>query len=250
MRLLLAALLCLTPLLASADPHAELYRSAGWAQHQVNFSKALQAAQQRYQGNLPDALYRVMVESSNRRFAADALQSRVAQHLREQLRDPQAAQAFFDSPLGRKVVRAELQASASEEVALGVIPRNQASAPRQALAQRLGQALPASAATAEVSLAIAGIAADSLGQMIPGLADYQISDNLLDGPRQKLIAQIDSDLGNSLLFIYRDLNDQELAEFVTFAESAEGQAYYQAALGALRAALNPAPASPAPAAVD
>lgn len=37
--------------------------------------------------------------------------------------------------------------------------------------------------------------------------------------------------------MYRDLSDPELEEFVTFAESPEGKAYYQAALSAVRAEL-------------
>ncbi|CAN1605769.1 protein of unknown function [Pseudomonas mediterranea] len=49
--------------------------------------------------------------------------------------------------------------------------------------------------------------------------------------------QIDADLSNTLLYVYRDLTDTELEKFSTFAESAEGQAYYQAALAAIRAGL-------------
>jgi hypothetical protein len=49
--------------------------------------------------------------------------------------------------------------------------------------------------------------------------------------------QIGSDLNNTLLYVYRDLSDDELEEFATFAESTQGQAYYQAALAAIRAGL-------------
>ncbi|BCQ65617.1 hypothetical protein PBOI14_73670 [Pseudomonas sp. Boi14] len=45
----------------------------------------------------------------------------------------------------------------------------QASDNRQLIIGHLAQALPAREAGAEVSLAIAGVAADSLSQMIPGL---------------------------------------------------------------------------------
>jgi hypothetical protein len=37
--------------------------------------------------------------------------------------------------------------------------------------------------------------------------------------------------------VYRDLSDDELEEFATFAESPEGKAYYQAAVAAVRAGL-------------
>ncbi|MCY1549080.1 hypothetical protein D9M68_852320 [compost metagenome] len=49
--------------------------------------------------------------------------------------------------------------------------------------------------------------------------------------------QIGADLDNTLLHVYRDLSDPELDEFVGFAQSAQGQAYYQAALAAIRAGL-------------
>ena len=44
-------------------------------------------------------------------------------------------------------------------------------------------------------------------------------------------------MNNTLLYVYRDLSDEELEEFATFAESTEGKAYYQAALAAIRAGL-------------
>ena len=101
----------------------------------------------------------------------------------------------------------------------------------------LAQALPAREAGAEVSLAIAGVAADSLSQMIPGLLGGGQAQSMLNGQRQRLMEQIGSDLNNTLLYVYRDLSDAELEEFANFAESAEGQAYYQAALAAIRAGL-------------
>ncbi len=101
----------------------------------------------------------------------------------------------------------------------------------------LAQALPAREAGAEVSLAIAGVAADSLSSMIPGLLGGGQAQGMLNGQRQRLMEQIGADLNNTLLYVYRDLTDTELEEFATFAESTEGQAYYQAALAAIRAGL-------------
>ncbi|HAB03045.1 MAG TPA: hypothetical protein DCE25_09005, partial [Pseudomonas sp.] len=92
-------------------------------------------------------------------------------------------------------------------------------------------------AGAEVSLAIAGVAADSLSSMIPGLFGAGQAQGLLDGQRQRLMSQIGEDLNNTLLYVYRNLSDAELEAFATFAESAEGRAYYQAAIAAVRAGL-------------
>ncbi|MCL7462149.1 hypothetical protein [Pseudomonas sp. NW5] len=241
MRVLIALLLSLTSLSAMADEHAALYRLAGWPQQRAHFSAALEAAQQRYQGSLPPALYQALLDNSNRRFAAMAMDQRALAALREQLPDPQPALHFFDSPLGRAVMLREVESTAPGHLAQHAdgLPRLSASAPRQALITRLAQALPAREAGAEVSLALAGVAAQSLSQMMPGLDELfgARSQQLLGGQRARLMSQIEADLHNTLLYVYRDLDDAQLANFVAFAESADGQRYYQAALQALRAGL-------------
>lgn len=241
MRVLIALALSLVSLLSQADEHELLFELAGWPQQREHFSAALGNAQQRYQGSLPPAVYQALVDNSNRRFAAAAMEQRALASLRRELPDPLAAIRFFDSPLGRAVVEREVRASAPAELERHAdgLPQMHASAARRALVQRLGRVLPAREAGAEVSLALAGVAADSLSQMIPGLnglfgANPQ---QLLGSQRERLIRQIDGQLENTLLYVYRDLDDAQLAEYAAFAESLEGQLYYRAALQAVRAAL-------------
>lgn len=117
------------------------------------------------------------------------------------------------------------------------LPHIEADATRSLIIGHLAQALPAREAGAEVSLAIAGVAADSLSQMIPGLLGGGQAQGMLNGQRERLMQQIGNDLNNTLLYVYRDLSDPELEEFATFAESPEGRAYYKAALAAIRAGL-------------
>ena len=81
------------------------------------------------------------------------------------------------------------------------------------------------------------MAADSLSQMIPGLLGGSQAQGLLNGQRERLMTQIEQDLDNTLLHVYRELSDPELEQFVEFAQSEPGKAYYQAALQALRAGL-------------
>ena len=239
MRALCCALMLLVSLPAMADPHADLYERAGWTQQRAHFSDALSAAQARYRSNLPPAVYQALVDNSNRRFAASAMDQRAEQSLRSGLPDPQPALQFFESPLGRKIVAAELLATRPDQLAKYAdgLPVSSADATRRLLIRHLAQALPASEAGAEISLALAGMAADSLSQMVPGLFGPGAAQGMLDGQRQRLMTQIDKDLDNTLLHVYRELSDPELEEFVTFAESAEGKAYYQAALSAIRSGL-------------
>ena len=115
------------------------------------------------------------------------------------------------------MVAAELKATRKDELARNAkgLPKMQASDDRLLIIGHLAQALPAREAGAEVSLAIAGVAADSLSSMIPGLLGGGQAQGLLDGQRQRLMGQIGEDLNNTLLYVYRDLSDAELEEFAT-----------------------------------
>ena len=81
------------------------------------------------------------------------------------------------------------------------------------------------------------MAADSLSSMVPGLFGGEQAQMLVQSQRERLMQQIEGDIDNTLLYVYRDLSDPELDEFVSFAQSAGGKAYYPAALAALRAGL-------------
>ncbi|WP_296257708.1 MULTISPECIES: DUF2059 domain-containing protein [unclassified Pseudomonas] len=239
MRRLFFLLLMFCTLPAWADGHDQLYKVTGWPEQRAHFNDALKAAQQRYKNSLPPAVFEALVSNSNQRFAPQAMDQRAEQKLRQTLQDPNPALQFFQSPLGRKIVNAELTATRPDQLAKNAqgLPKMQASDNRMLIIGHLANALPAKEAGAEVSLAIAGVAADSLSSMIPGLMGGGSSQNMLDGQRQRLMTQIANDMGNTLLYVYRDLSDAELEEFSTFAESNEGKAYYQAALAAIRAGL-------------
>ncbi|WP_296186530.1 DUF2059 domain-containing protein [Pseudomonas sp. UBA1879] len=239
MRRLFFLLLMFCTLPAWADGHDQLYKVAGWPEQRAHFNDALKAAQQRYRNSLPPAVYDALVSNSNQRFAPQAMDQRAEQKLRQTLQDPNPALQFFQSPLGRKIVNAELTATRPDQLAKNAqgLPKMQASDNRMLIIGHLSNALPAKEAGAEVSLAIAGVAADSLSSMIPGLMGGGSTQGMLEGQRQRLMAQIANDMSNTLLYVYRDLSDAELDEFSTFAESNEGKAYYQAALAAIRAGL-------------
>jgi len=241
MRRLFFLLLMFCTMPAWADSHDQLYKVAGWPEQRAHFNDALKAAQQRYKNSLPPAVFDALVSNSNQRFSPQAMDQRAEQKLRQILEDPAPALLFFQSPLGRKIVNAELTATRSDQLAKNAqgLPKMQVSDSRQLIIGHLAQALPAKEAGAEVSLAIAGVAADSLSSMIPGLMGIGggQAQGMLDGQRQRLMAQIGQDMNNTLLYVYRDLTDPELDEFASFAESPQGKAYYQAALASIRAGL-------------
>ncbi|MBW6182517.1 hypothetical protein KZ870_13655, partial [Pseudomonas aeruginosa] len=141
MRALLAFALLLVGLPALADPYQRLYQAAGWPDQRAHFSDALDAAQKRYQDKLPPALYQTLVDNSNRRFAPAEVDQRALNGLRENLPDSASPLNFFESPLGRKVVAAEVLATRRDQLLQhsNGLPRQTASEPRRALVKRLAQ---------------------------------------------------------------------------------------------------------------
>ncbi|HZJ94697.1 MAG TPA: hypothetical protein VFD11_03880 [Thiopseudomonas sp.] len=239
MRFLLLVCTLLSSSSIFADVYAELYQKAGWPQQQAHFSSVLKKTQLRYQSTLPSAIYQTLVDNSNKRFAANAMLERGETTLRRQLDNPAAALSFFESETGKKVAAAEVAASHPEQLnryAAG-LPAIKADATRRLLIRHLSNTLPASQAGAEVTLALGSVAANSLSQMLPGLITSTQTSALLSTQRQRIVAEIDANIDNTLLHVYRDLTDAELEEFVSFAQSTAGQAYYQAALKALQASL-------------
>lgn len=203
MRRFLCVVLLFCALPAWADTHDELYKAAGWPEQRGHFSDALRAAQQRYQNSLPPAVFQALVNNSGQRFSSQAVDQRAEASLRKTLARPQPALSFFQSPLGRKIVAAELLATRSDQLARNAqgLPKMQASDTRQLLIGHLARALPAKEAGAEVTLAIAGVAADSLSSMIPGLLGGGSPQGLLDGQRERIQQQISVDLDNTLLYV-------------------------------------------------
>lgn len=225
-----------------ADTYLDLYKKSGWPQQQAHFSSALQHAQQRYQNTLPKAIYQTLVDNSNSRFATEAMQARGQKALRENLDNPAPALAFFASSIGQKVSSAEIAATHPEQLKRYAdgLPVINADATRRLLIRHLANALPASQSGAEVMLALGSVAADSLSQMLPGVMGSEQTNALLETQRQRLLTQIDANIDNTLLHVYQNLSDAELEEFVNFAQSAEGQTYYQAAFKTLQASLRAA----------
>lgn len=240
MRFLLVLCMLLGSPIAFADAYLELYQKAGWPQQQTHFSSALKQAQLRYKNTLPSAIYQALLENSNKRFATDAMHQRGQQALRQNLDSPNGALAFFNSAIGQKISTAEVAATHPEQLqryAAG-LPAIEADATRRLLIRHLANALPASKSGAEVTLALGSVAADSLSQMLPGLMGAAQANALLESQRQRLLTEIDANIDNTLLHVYRDLSDAELEEFVSFAQSSEGQDYYQAAFKTLQASLS------------
>jgi hypothetical protein len=233
---LLLLMICTMPVWA--DNLDQLYKAAGWPDQRAHFNDALSAAQQRYRNSLPPAGLPGAGQQQQPALPGPGGGPPRPGAVARTLANPAPALAFFQSPLGRKVVAAELLATRKDQLAKNAkgLPKIQASDNRLLIIGHLAQALPAREAGAEVSLAIAGVAADSLSSMIPGLFGGGQAQSLLDGQRQRLMNQIGEDLNNTLLYVYRDLSDAEL-EAVRHLRRVAGRQGLQGGPGAVRAGL-------------
>lgn len=222
-----------------ADAYMQLYRAAGWPQHRQHFTVVLGSAQQHYRDILPTGLYQTLLNNSNRRFNSTVIDQRALNSLRTHLPDPKSALTFFQSPLGQKISAAETAATHRNHLSQHAngIPSTQASPERRRQIKALTLAIPFQEATTEVSLALANMAIDSLGQILPSVPLGPSGQRLLAGQRPRLKAHFGGNIENTLLYVYRELSDRELSRFVRFAQSDNGQDYYQAALQAVRDGL-------------
>ncbi|RNF76745.1 hypothetical protein EFK07_13665, partial [Pseudomonas putida] len=92
---LILLMICTVPVWA--DNLDQLYKAAGWPDQRAHFNDALTAAQERYRNSLPPAVYQALVNNSNQRFQAQAVDRRAQAQLRATLANPAPALAFFRS---------------------------------------------------------------------------------------------------------------------------------------------------------
>jgi hypothetical protein len=241
MTLLISVALIAMSARAQSPAPAQLYDASGMATHQKHFQDALSAAQQRYAQQLPANLHATLVRQSNLRFNPVAMQDRARSRLAVSL--PNAAHIkamdFYRSPLGRKVVTLETRATAPtsvKEMQRG-IPQQQVDPQRYTLVRQLSNSLPALEVGVEVSMALAGLATESANELLGGL--FQVPVDLVSTRRQDIRNQMAPDLPDTLAYVYRDLSDTELQEYLNWSQSEAGQATFHAMELAAKDALNP-----------
>ncbi len=223
----------------NVDTNNQLFKAAGWPVQIDHFNDALQAMQKQYQAVLPPLLYQSIVVSSNQRFEPSAMKQKGELQLRNKLADPDAALKFFESDLGKKVVHAETTATTKEELKKhqNGVPAIEISNDRRNLFKHLAEAIPYNQATVEVSVALTGIASDTIDMWLPGMGAGDAFKQITP-TKQQIQKQVDTQLENVLVYVYRDLSDAELQQFIKFAESSTGKDYYQVAQDIVLACVN------------
>lgn len=240
-RILIIYLLSFVPfaLAAQADDSDKLFKAAGWPVQIEHFDNALQAMQSQYKDYLPALLYQTVVASSQQRFQPKAMEQRAQLALRNGLADPKPALQFFQSRVGNKVVAAETTATAIEGLQKNQrgVPSIEISNDRKNLFKQLAATIPYRQATIDVSVALTSVVSATIDMWLPGMG---VGDTFkqLTPTEQQIAKQVDEHLENILIYVYRDLSDAELQQFIAFADSSAGKEYYQVAQDVIRASVN------------
>ena len=190
-------------------------------------------------GGLSDQDLGVIDRIAARHFSAEMLYARLRLELERSIDAGrlEGALAWYRSALGRRIMRAEIEAlaSAGEEVS---IPWP--SDLRIELAQRLDASGGAAETAVDVTLAIVRSLTRALEPYRPAHL-RQTPDQLearLAQIRTEALAPIRIACLQNMLFAYRDLDDAELGEYVRFMESGAGQWYATTMNGALVSAVS------------
>lgn len=162
--------------------------------------------------------------------------------------DTQAITEWLASPTGRKITLAEITASilADEQAFsryLGSLKDNPPSKTRIELLRLLDKAVRSSAASTDMGIHInlAAITAQhASGQAPTGANTPSEQANTLENERGLIHAMLRQEVLRFNLFTYRHINNGELRDYTSFAESAAGAQYHKSTFFAVRDALSKA----------
>jgi len=237
---------------APADPRAEvpaldelLDRSGLKAQLQ-SLTAGIRAqfvrAHRRQSGQDRLTIDRIVAE----RFAAESLHAKIRLEFLRNVEPGrlEKALAWYDSPLGKRIVGQELAAlvAAGGPEAVADLERNRPSPRRLALIERLDEGGGASETTVDVTVTIVRSLTVAFQPGLPavaGLTRAQL-DKQIAQARNRTLEDMRRLCRVSMLLAYRGLSDDELEQYVQFVESGAGQWYLSVLNSALLAAVGAA----------
>jgi hypothetical protein len=180
------------------------------------------------------------------RFASDALYARIKLEFQRNLESErlEKALAWYDSPLGQRIIGHELAAlvATGEAEAVAHLEQNRPSARRIEILERLDAGGGASETTVDITVAIVRSLTRAFQPGLPAVADLtpgQLDQQIAQARNRTLIDMRRACLV-SMLLAYRGLSDDELDQYVRFVESETGNWYMGMMNGALLTAVNAA----------
>jgi len=237
---------------APAAPRAEaqalddLLDRSGLKAHLQGLTAGIRAqfmrAHRRQSGQDRITIDRIVAE----RFAPETLHTKIRLEFQRNVEPGrlEKALAWYDSPLGKRVVGQELAAliTAGGPEAVADLERNRPSPRRLELIERLDEGGGASETTVDVTVAIVRSLTVAFQPGLPsvaGLSRAQL-DKQIAQARNRTLENMRRLSRVSMLLAYRALSDDELEQYVQFVESAAGQWYLSVLNSALLAAVGAA----------
>ena len=156
--------------------------------------------------------------------------------------DLQAVLSWYRSPLGEKVLQLEKaanQVSAMEEMNERVLALQKQfrGTVRERLFVRYDKATGATEATVETSLAIQRALVGAFVSGEEGQNDYEQLVKMIDANRFMISGLVGQQVYTSYLYSYASLADEEVEQYIRFAESPSGQRFFALLNNSLREIL-------------
>ena len=177
-------------------------------------------------------------------FAADGLYTKIRLEFLKSLEPARLEQAlaWYDSPLGRRIIGQELAAlvAAGGPDAIADLEKNRPSSRRLKLIERLDTGGGASETTVDVTVTIVRSLTLAFQPGLPAVAKLSRGelDKHIARARNRTLEDMKRLCRVTMLLAYRDLTDDELEQYVRFVESDAGQWYMSVMNSALLAAVS------------
>ena len=248
-RIALALALSFPPALAaqSQDPDATAHRlviRSGLAVQLRGFAKQVDSEIRQNPGGLDPRIVSSLSTAAKEAFRPDMLQEDMTRRITRKLTVPdmQAALAWLETPLGRRVTLAEELASATLDpqvlVAFAERQTQRPPAPERAalIAELLSATQAVRAAQAAQEAMALGVATgmDSLQPREKRLGEAELRIRLRQAmPPEQVRAILAQQLPLIFAYTYRDVSDADLADYLRFLRSASGKRFQDGVTGAL-----------------
>jgi hypothetical protein len=199
--------------------------------------------EQYQQGRMPPQVYEYLVPVFKDAYQTDRIKRDLLARFEKSL-DPACIEAvlgWLQSPLGRKITKLEEAASTPEgfrqmSAYVALLQTNPAPQARLRLVKRLDEAIKATdlmldMATITVYETMNGVVAAMPQQLN---MDPAALSQLLKTHREEMRKEFQKAVMNTFLYAYQPLSDEELEEYIAFAESENGKRYHEAILAELK----------------
>lgn len=210
------------------DEVLELY---GVTEQVEQLAGMLLASLDQQQAQLDPEVYRVLRNAFEFTFTSEKLYNRLAASFAEQANEAQLARTltWLQTPLSRKMTGLELAANTREAMAglqkySALIESQPPPQPRRALIERFDETVGATRLALEVQVAVLRALLEGANSLLP--QERQSAPEQVDSLVTRMRAQFQEPLRQqvqvSLLYTYREVSDDELAEYLTYWETEDG----------------------------